>query len=184
MLFLVQCTPKLRGIFLMSQSKFITLVLFSCLVLPGFASAKTWGLGAVIGAPTGFSANYFLSESRTVHTTLAYDLSGDDNLQLASHYQWRKNNINLETLRFGWFYGVGARFALRDNDHHDHKHHNYYDHDDHDGDIELGPSGTIGLFHEFTSAPLEIFLKGNLTVNIIEDTDVDIDGMLGLHYNF
>ena len=178
MLLLVHlCSSKQQGVFLMFRSKIIPLVLFSSLMLPGFASAKTWGLGAVIGAPTGFSANYFLSESRTVHTTLAYDFSGDDEVQLASHYQWRMNNLNFETLKLGWFYGVGARFALID---HDHKHNH---HDDHE-DIELGPSATLGLFHEFASAPLELFLKGNLTVNVIEDTDVDIDGMLGLHYNF
>lgn len=157
-------------------------VMFSFLAAPEFAFAKTWGLGAVIGAPTGLSANYFLSESRTVHTTLAYDFSGDDDLQIASHYQWRMNNLNFEKIKLGWFYGVGARLAFKD----DHHHHNHgHDHDeDHDGHIDLGPSGTIGIFHEFTEVPLEVFLKGNLTVNIIEDTDVDADVMLGLHYNF
>lgn len=156
-------------------------MLISALMIPGAAFAKTWGLGAVIGAPTGLSANYFLSEARTVHTTLAYDFDGDDDLQLASHYQFRMNNLNFENFKMGWFYGVGARLALKDHDH-DHKHHNHHHHDDEQ--LELGPSGTIGLFHEFQEIPLEAFLKGNLTVNLIEDTDVDTDIMLGLHYNF
>jgi hypothetical protein len=154
-------------------------MLISSLMVPGLAFAKTWGLGAVIGAPTGLSANYFLSESRTVHTTLAYDLSGDDAFQIASHYQWRMNDLNLEKLKLGWFYGVGARLAFKDHD--EHNHHN---HDRDDDKTDFGPSGTIGIFHEFTDVPLEVFLKGNLTVNIISDTDVDADGMLGLHYNF
>lgn len=158
---------------------FVPLMIASSLLLPSLAFAKTWGLGAVIGAPTGLSANYFLSESRTVHTTLAYDLSGDDSLQLASHYTWRMNNLNFEKVKLGWFYGVGARLAIVNHDHHD-KHNDSHD----DSHIDLGPSGTIGLFHEFTEVPLEVFLKGNLTVNIIEDTDVDADVMLGLHYNF
>ena len=161
------------------QFNFVPWMLVSSLMVPGLAFAKTWGLGAVIGAPTGLSANYFLSESRTVHTTLAYDLSGDDDFQIASHYQWRMNNLNFEAIKLGWFYGVGARLAFKDHDH-NHKNH---DHDDHE-ELELGPSGTIGLFHEFTEVPLEVFLKGNLTVNIIENTDVDADVMLGLHYNF
>ncbi len=147
-------------------------LLVSTIIFPTLAFAKTWGLGAVIGAPTGLSANYFLSEVRTVHTTLAYDFSGDDDLQIASHYQWRRNNLSFEDFKMGWFYGVGARLAFRDHDHHD------------DEDLEFGPSGTIGLFHEFQEIPLEAFLKGNLTVNVIEDTDVDADVMLGLHYNF
>lgn len=155
-------------------------MLITALAVPSGVFAKTWGLGAVIGAPTGLSANYFLSEVRTVHTTLAYDFDGEDDLQIASHYQWRMNNLNFEKFKMGWFYGIGARLAFKDKDHDDHHKH---DHDD-DEDIELGPSGTIGLFHEFQEVPLEAFLKGNLTVNVIEDTDVDADVMLGLHYNF
>ncbi len=166
----------------MSKSSVAQLLVVTTLVLPGLAFAKTWGLGAVIGAPTGLSANYFLSESRTIHTTLAYDFSGDDDLQIASHYTWRMNNLNFEQVKLGWFYGVGARLAFKDHDDHNHSHHNH-DHDD-DEKMEFGPSGTIGLFHEFEKVPLEVFLKGNLTLNVIEDTDVDADVMIGLHYNF
>lgn len=158
-----------------------TVIFCSLLILPNIALSKTWGLGAVIGAPTGLSANYFLQERRTIHTTLAYDLSGDDDLQMASHYTWRMNNLNFEKIKLGWFYGVGARLAMKDHDHH-HRH-GHDDDEHHDGHIDLGPSGTIGLFHEFEKVPLEAFLKGNLTVNIIEDTDLDLDVMLGLHYN-
>jgi len=162
-----------------SKLNVIPWMIISSLTIPGLAFAKTWGLGAVIGAPTGLSANYFLSESRTIHTTLAYDFGGDDDLQLASHYTWRKNNLNIKDFHFGWFYGAGARLAFVDHNHHKNNHH-----DDHDGQIDLGPSGTLGIFHEFAEVPLEVFLKGNLTVNIIQDTDVDADVMLGLHYNF
>jgi hypothetical protein len=155
----------------------LPLFLVLILSIPSLCFAKTWGLGAVIGAPTGLSANYFLQENRTIHSTLAYDFNGDDALQFASHYTWRMNNLHFEKVKLGWFYGVGGRFAFSNHDH-NHKHHN----DDHD--FEMGPSGTIGIFHEFEKVPLEVFLKGNLTVNIIEDTDVDADVMLGLHYNF
>lgn len=164
-----------------SKFRFAPWLAFSFLLIPELSFAKTWGLGAVIGAPTGLSANYFLKQDRTIHTTLAYDFSGDDDLQLASHYTWRRNTLSIEKVRFGWFYGVGARLALHDHDH-DHHHHNH-DHDE-DEHINFGPSGTLGLYHEFKEVPLEVFLKGNLTANIIEDTGVDGDLMLGLHYNF
>jgi hypothetical protein len=160
-----------------SKFNFIGLALFSVMLMPVPASAKTWGLGAVIGSPTGLSANYFLSNQRTIHTTLAYGLSGNDNFQLASHYQWRIDNLEIEKIKIGWFYGVGARVAMREHKHHHHSDQNH-------NHTDLGPSGTIGIFHEFAQVPLEAFLKGNLTVNIIEDTDVDGDVMLGLHYNF
>jgi hypothetical protein len=149
-------------------------------MLPNFAMAKTWGLGAVVGSPTGLSVNYFLNETHTIHTTLAYNLSGDKDLELGSHYTWRKNDLNIDSLKLGWFYGAGAMLTFRDHDNNNSRNHN----DNHDDDIDLGPSGTIGLFHEFTEVPLELFLKGNLTLNLIGNTDVDGDAMIGLHYNF
>lgn len=143
------------------------------------AMAKTWGLGAVLGDPTGLSANYFLSETRTIHSILAYDIDGDDDLFLASHYTWRRpTDINLETFTLGWFYGAGAQLEYHDHSHH---HRHYHRHDDR---LNIGPSGTLGLFHEFKEVPLELFLKSNLTVYIVNDTDADADVMLGLHYNF
>lgn len=157
----------------------IQCVMLTLIIIPDTVIAKTWGLGAVIGAPTGLSANYFLNLSQSVHSTLAYDFSGDDELQLASHYTWRRNNLKTEKLNFGWFYGVGAKLAYHERDH-NHRHHDH-DEDDH---FHFGPSGTLGVFREFKDVPLEIFLKSNLTVNIIEHTGVDGDLMLGLHYNF
>lgn len=154
-----------------SKFSFHLLIVSLFLLAPKITLAKTWGLGAVVGAPTGLSVNYFYSEYRTLHSTLAYNFSGQDSLQLASHYTWRRNTYIDET-QLGWFYGVGARLGIIDeDDRHD------------DDDIELGPSATLGIFHEFQDTPLEIFLKGNLTVNVIEDTDVEGDLMLGLHYN-
>ncbi|WPU64359.1 hypothetical protein [Peredibacter starrii] len=160
-----------------SKLRIVPWLMFSLLMLPELAQAKKLGVGAVIGAPTGLSVNYFLRQDVTVHTTLAYDFGDDDDLQLASHYTWRRNTLSIEKVRFGWFYGLGARLAFNDHDH-NHRHH---DHDDH---FHLGPSGTLGLFHEFKEVPLELFLKGNLTANIIQDTGIDGDLMLGLHYNF
>ena len=52
---------------------------------------------------------------------------------------------------------------------------------DHD-DFELGPSATTGLFYEYQQ--VEFFLKGNLTLNLIEETDAEVDAMVGAHFNF
>ena len=123
------------------------------------AFAKTWGAGAVFGAPTGISASYYLKEDRVVHSTLAYNLDGKSNLEIASHYEWRKNFRNLN-----WFYGAGAKATFND--------------------FKAGPSGSLGAFHDFKEAPVEIFLKSALTLNIISKTDSDLDLMLGIHYLF
>ena len=157
--------------------KFLFLVL--ALTISGLAFAKSWGLGAVLGDPTGLSANYFLSEQRTLHSVLAYDIDGDDDFYLATHYNWRRpNDITFPEFNLGWFYGAGAQLEYHDHDHHHGKHH------DHDNRLNVGPSGTLGLFHEFKEVPLEVFLKSNATLYVLDSTDLDLDLMLGLHYNF
>jgi hypothetical protein len=127
------------------------------LVMMSQVQAKTWGLGAVFGAPTGLSADYFFKTDRVLHTTLAYQLNGRSEIEIASHYEWRKAYRELN-----WFYGAGAKV-----------------HADH-----AGPSGSLGIFHDFKEAPIEIFLKTVLTLNIISETSSDLDLMLGIHYQF
>lgn len=142
------------------------------LLLANGAQAKSVGVGAVLGSPTGFSVNLFLNQAQTVHTIAAWDLDDDEeDLLLASHYTWRRNDFAEKAL--GWFYGAGARLQLLDDNHRDNRERD---------DFELGPSATTGLFYELN--PVEFFLKGNLTVNIVEETDAEADLMVGAHYNF
>lgn len=155
----------------MKKLKFsFALLVMSLLLLASEDSlASDWRLGAIVGSPTGLSANYFFDKHRTLHTTLGYGFSDDESLELASHHTWRKDSLNFENINLGWFYGLGARVA-------------FVEEDNGNDQTDLGPSGTLGLFHDFTRLPLEIFLKGDVTVNIIEDTDVETGVMVGLHY--
>ena len=82
------------------KSVLIQLLMFCFILIPDLALAKTIGLGAVIGPPIGLSANYFLNPNRTIHTTLAYDLGNDDDLELASHYTWRRNTLEIENVNY------------------------------------------------------------------------------------
>ena len=134
-------------------------ILFTFFILQSYANAKAWGVGAVFGAPTGISAHYFFKEDRVLHSTLAYNLNGRSALQIASHYEWRKTYNNLN-----WFYGAGGKARF--------------------DDFTAGPSGSVGIFHDFKEAPVELFLKAALTLNIIRETSGDADLMFGIHYQF
>jgi len=138
----------------------------------GNIEAATVGVGAVIGSPTGFSLNLFTQANQSIQTVAAWDLDDDDEFILFSHYTWRKHDFSNKNA--GWFYGIGGRLELQDEN--DHKNNSE------DDDFEIGPSGTIGLLYDFK--PIEVFVKGNGTINIIEETDFVADLMLGIHYNF
>lgn len=148
-------------------------VLFVLLLLSNIGQAATVGVGAVLGSPTGFSLNLFTQANQSVHTVAAWDLDDDEEeFLLFSHYTWRRNDFSQKAM--AWFYGVGARLELMDEK--DNK-------NNPDGDeFAIGPSGTIGLLYNFN--PVEVFIKGNGTVNIVEETDFEADLMVGVHYNF
>ncbi len=139
-----------------------------------FAAKKQWGVGAVVGAPTGLSVNYFLDETRSIQSVAAFDFDGRDEINLASHLTWWKRDVDTPIKPLFWFYGFGGEMVVIDQSHKK----------SHDKHFELGPSGTVGLFYPFKTVPTDVFLKSNLTLNIIETTNADLDLMLGLHYNF
>jgi hypothetical protein len=155
------------------MKKLLFIFAFISLASHGQIEAATVGVGAVIGSPTGFSVNLFTQAEQSVHTIAAWD-TGDDEEEflLASHYTWRRHDFSNKNA--GWFYGVGGRLQLLDEN--DHAHNPDQD------EFEIGPSATVGLLYTFN--PIEVFVKGNGTVNIIEDTDFEGDLMLGAHYNF
>ncbi len=155
MLAIVYITPFNLGVFM---KKYFCLII-TFLLLQSYAQAKSWGVGAVFGAPTGLSANYFFNATQVLHSTLAYNLDGKSELRISSHYEWRKQYQNLN-----WFYGVGGKIIFND--------------------FVAGPSASLGAFHDFKEAPVEIFIKSALTLNIISKTNSDFDLMAGIHYQF
>lgn len=134
---------------------------------------STVGVGAVIGDPTGLSLNLFTSASQSIHSIAGWSLGdGKREFTLTSHYTWRRWDFE-SAKQAAWFYGLGASIVTLDKT----------DSDNKDGDqFELGPSGTLGLLFDIN--PMELFLKSNLTLNIVQDTNMTADLMIGVHYNF
>lgn len=141
---------------------------------PAESSDHTIGVGAVIGAPTGFSLNLFTSADQSIHNVAGWFLSNDEReFILTSHYTWRRWDFE-SNKQAAWFYGLGGSILLLDKTDKA---------DNPDGDeYELGPSGTLGLLYDLK--PMELFLKTNVTVNFVQNTEVRADLMVGLHYNF
>ena len=152
---------------------FIVLLIFFSCNFSVVAVTPQWGIGAVIGDTTGLSINYFMNEIQSLHSVLSFDFNGSDELNFSSHFTWWKRFSDMPLRPLRWFYGLGGEIAIFDQVH------NRF----HDNDVELGPSATLGVSYAFESAPLEVFLKSNLTLNVIQETDVDMDLMLGLHFN-
>lgn len=149
-----------------------TSFIFGLLLTSTVVFAKNFGLGVVLGNPTGISANYMLGGNKSIDGALAFDLNGDDHFHIHSTYLFRHpKSLELDSVKMGWFWGVGAKFRTHDDRHGD-------------NDYRLGPRGSIGINYIFPKAPVEIFGEIALIMNVIPKTDTDVDAGIGLRYYF
>jgi len=135
-----------------------------------------FGLGLILGDPTGLSLNYELGSKRSIDAALAWTLSGNRFRIHADHLWHIPNAIELKNANpLGYFYGVGGRIILSNkvND----KSNNSYS--------ALGVRASNGLRYRFFNAvPIEVFLEVALNLNLVPATDVDADFALGARYYF
>lgn len=140
----------------------------------GKSSDVTVGVGAVIGAPTGFSLNLFTNPDQSIHNVAGWYLGNDEKeFSLTSHYTWRRRDFE-SAQNAAWFYGIGGSILLLDKT-------NNADNPD-GNEFEVGPSGTLGILYDVK--PMELFLKSDLTFSVVQNTDVRANLMLGINYNF
>ncbi len=136
------------------------------------AAAKRFGLGVVIGDPTGLSGEYRLSKSRSIDGALAWNSWGHESLVIQSTYLiYKRGALNLDATPIDFYFGLG--FVLISREH-------WHDHDE----IRFGPRVPAGLSHTFVSSPIQIFGELSLALHLIESTAVDIGFGLGIRYFF
>ncbi|MFQ5640590.1 MAG: hypothetical protein ACE5IR_21625 [bacterium] len=132
------------------------------------AQGRGFGLGIILGEPTGISAKQWLSPSRAFDFALAWSLEGSDSFII--HADYLKHTfrlIKVEKGRLPFYYGIGGRIKF----------------DDHD-DTAVGVRIPIGLTYLFAHVTLDLFVEIVPILQIYPDTDFRLNGALGLRYFF
>lgn len=148
----------------------ISIVIFSTA-----ASASGFSLGLILGEPTGLSAKQQLSNGNAIAGAAAWSLSHDESLQLHVDYLFNQQGLNTPAELRGtshWYWGVGARFKVRDNDHNNHK------------DDIAGIRVPFGINFYPQSMPLELFGEIVPSLDVVPDSDFDLDLAIGVRYRF
>jgi hypothetical protein len=158
------------------MKKTVFLWTFVLLVLPQMAGAD-FGLGVILGSPTGISGKYTFARDRAIDAALAWDMGDDDHLHFHSDYLWLRNReIHLDNVALDWYFGIGGRLVLLDKDNRGRG--------DDDDEYKLGVRGPLGISYTFRDPRIELFGELALILNLIESTDVDIDGGIGARFHF
>lgn len=156
-----------------------------------FEANKTFGLGLMIGTPTGLSGKYFVGRSTAIDFGIGGIgcCRGRRGVNLHIDYLWHPVSfVSDPAFELPLYVGIGGRFFSYDWRHGDHYH---------DGS-SVGVRAPIGLAIDFNNVPLDIFFELALVAEIILDDDdfndgfdhdgnglyVDIDGAIGIRYWF
>ena len=133
---------------------------------PIIAQDHGFGLGIILGEPTGLSAKLWTSSSNAFDFAAAWSFKGEGNMLLQADYVWHSFRlIHVLSGKLPLYYGIGGRVILSD-------------------DPLLGVRIPLGLNYQFADAPIDIFLEIVPILDLIPATDFDLGGGLGVRFWF
>ena len=167
------------------------LALCTVIALSGLASTADagpggggpFGLGLVIGEPTGLSAKYWLDNTQAIDFLLAFRIDDnndfdDDNdldrLYFAADYLYHIDVFKPRSVDLPLYVGIGGAFYFRDK----------RDRFDNDDDFAFAARIPLGVDLLLRSVPLEFFLEIVPGIRILPGTDARIDAGIGIRYYF
>jgi hypothetical protein len=151
----------------------IMLALVLCALSAGGATAQPagagpFGIGIIIGEPTGIDAKYYLSHANAVEFAAAWSLESDNTFQIHGDYLFHNYDlIKVERGELPLFFGVGARVAFREN-----------------ADDLIGIRFPVGLDYNFDGAPLDVFVQIVPILELAPSTDFELEGAIGARFFF
>lgn len=145
----------------------LLVLIFLSLSSKGLTYEKNdFGLGIILGSPTGISAKLWLSKSTAFDAAAAWSFSRKGRLQIHGDYLWHNFNlIKVEKGSFPFYYGLGFRFNFGD-------------------EVEAGVRFPLGLEYLFSQAPFDIFIEVVPVLRVINKTDFEMDGAIGVRFFF
>lgn len=143
-----------------------------------WAQDRGFGLGIILGDPTGLSWKSWQSKTRAVAGAIAW--SSEDNkdefhlhLDFLHHHfipaKAKKKSEN--TLPF--YYGIGGRVIFKDDNN-----------PKTEDDTTFGVRIPLGLDFMFSNAPMDVFVEVVPALDLVPDTDFDLEAAGGIRYFF
>jgi len=153
----------MKKIFLILMS----MLIFLCIPGKGLTYEKNdFGLGIILGSPTGLSGKLWLNKNNALDGALAWSFSREGRFQLHGDYLWHNFSlIKVEEGSFPLYYGLGFRVNFGD-------------------ETEAGIRFPIGLNYLFSKAPFDVFIEVVPVLQVVKKTDFEIDGAIGARFFF
>jgi hypothetical protein len=149
------------------------------------ADAGNFGLGLIVGSPTGLSAKLYLaSRGHAIDAAVGLTTIGADGLHVHADYLWHPFILARESsFDLAAYVGIGGRVLDHDRGH------------GHDDDFHIGPRAPIGVVFDFLrgDVPLDVFAEVALVLDFVlnddddeghDGVDLDLNAGVGARYYF
>ena len=133
----------------------VAIVGIAILVLAGSATAQgRWGIGIILGEPTGISGKLWTSERTAIDAAAAWSFSDDAAFHLHADYLLHNFDlIEVDRGKLPVYFGVGGRVKF-------------------ESDSKVGVRIPVGLTYIFEGMPIDIFFEVVPLLDLIPEASV------------
>lgn len=167
----------------MRKTCFLTILVASFLIMnrTAYAQDTGFGLGFIVGEPTGISFKGWVGNTQAIDGAVAWSLGHGNVLNVHMDYLFH----NYDLIRVGkgklpLYYGPGAR--IRAWQHGEYWHHGEWHPTD--GHADIAFRFPVGLDYQFDGTPLDVFLEAVPTLGVLPATYFGVGAGLGIRYWF
>ena len=144
----------------------ITVILL--LTAHSYSQNKGFGLGVILGEPTGVGAKNWISSTTAIDAAIAWSFVNKGALHIHADYLF--HNFELISLegkgKLPVYFGIGARIKFGDDD------------------SRLAIRIPVGIDYLFGDAPVDVFLEVVPMLDLIPKTKFQFNAALGARYFF
>jgi hypothetical protein len=140
---------------------------FFILFLPAAASAKerSFGLGVIVGEPTGLSFKKWMTKTAAVDAAAAWSFV-DGSFHVHADYLLHSFDLfKVERGKLLLYYGLGGRISTK-------------------AELRVGARVPVGLSYSVENSPLDIFFEIGPILDLAPATEFRLTAGLGIRYFF
>ncbi|MFC1650857.1 hypothetical protein ACFL2X_04750 [Candidatus Latescibacterota bacterium] len=149
----------------------IALLIIAGISSQAFCQDKKYGIGVMLGEPTGFSAKVWRDKNVAYNGGVAWSLIDDKHFNAHSDVLWHNWKVLDDafeiddTGRLPLYYGIGGRIKS-------------------DNETRVGMRFVVGTSFIFSYAPFDIFFELAPVMDIIPKTELDLNVSFGGRFLF
>ncbi len=134
---------------------------------------KSFGLGLMVGEPTGFTFKYWIDKKYAIDGGLSWSFTGDEGVVIHSDYLFHDYKLN-NSEQWPAYYGAGLLLKFEEDNG-----------KKHDGDTIFGFRFPFGMTYFFEDkAPYEFYIEIAPVLELAPDIDISANAGIGLRFYF